>query len=285
MTTEALADEDRLNPADLRNALAHPLARRAARGLPPAAARRRRGVLPRPARARGPREPDARAAARTSAAPGCGCSPPDDAADLVQHVPEAERDELLGAARRPDAPRGDGAARLRAGRRGRADEPALRAAAARDDRRRGDRLPAPAGAHEPRAASTTCTCSTTSSSLLGVVSFRELFAAAARDARCATSCARDVVTRARRPGPGGGQPKVLAEHDLIALPGRRRRGPHEGHRHRRRHRRRRAGRGHRGHPEARRHGGPRRARTSRSPSRACSGAAPAGSRRCSSARC
>ena len=71
--------------------------------------------------------------------------------------------------------------------------------------------------------------------LVGVVSFRELFAAAPDEA---------VGARDRHTRPDGGARA-------------RRRGPHPGHRHRRRHRRRRARRGDRGRPEVRRHGGAR----------------------------
>ncbi len=72
--------------------------------------------------------------------------PPDDAADLIQAAPMTKREAAAAAAGRGDPPRGDGAARLLGGQRGRADEPALRAGPPRHDRRRGDQLRAQADA-------------------------------------------------------------------------------------------------------------------------------------------
>ena len=56
--------------------------------------------------------------------------PPDDAADLIQAGAARQARGAAGAARRGDPPRGDRAARLLGGQRGRADEPALRPACA-----------------------------------------------------------------------------------------------------------------------------------------------------------
>ena len=160
------------------------------------------------------------------------------------------------AARRADAQGGLGAARLRRGRGRRPDEPALRAAAPGHDRRRGDQLPAPPGARARLETIYYAYVLDAEQRLLGVVSFRDLFAAAP-DKRVRDVMRTDVVT----------VPEDMDQEAVAGLrrarphrdPGRRRRRPHEGHRHRRRHRRRRAGRGDRGHPEDRRHGGPRRA--------------------------
>ena len=84
---------------------------------------------------------------------------------------------LARAARRADAQGGQRAAGLRRGRRRRPDEPALRAPAPGHDRRRGDQLPAPPGAAARRDDLLRSTSSTPQQHLLGVVSFRDLFAA------------------------------------------------------------------------------------------------------------
>ena len=114
--------------------------------------------------------------------------PPDDAADVIQEAPDEERDGAARAARRADPQGGGRAARLRRGRRRRPDEPALRAAAPGDD------------ASTRRSATSAARRASSSrriyyvyvldaeQRLLGVVSFRELFVGAARQARCATSC-------------------------------------------------------------------------------------------------
>ena len=101
---------------------------------------------------------------------------PDDAADVVQEAPSEERERAAPAARRADPPRGERAPRLRRGRGRRPDEPALRAAAPGDDVDE-------AIAYLRRAARERVETIyyiyvlDAEQRLLGVVSFRELFAA------------------------------------------------------------------------------------------------------------
>ncbi len=209
--------------------------------------------------------------------------PPDDAADVVQLAPPEERDGTARPARRAHPPRGVGAPRLRRGRRRRPDEPALRAPAPGDARRRGDHLPAAPGARAARD---------------------DLLRLRAR--RGAAPARRGLVPRAlpraaRPDGPGRScTPTSSPRHESMdqeALAGsspsnhshrgagRRRRGPHQGHRHGRRHRatwsRRRRPRTSRRSAAWRRSTRP----TSRSASGGCCGSAAAGCRRSSSARC
>ena len=87
--------------------------------------------------------------------------------------------------------------------------------------------------------------------LLGVVSFRDLFAAQP-DARVREVMRSNVIS-VRDDIDQEAVAHVIAEHNLMAVPVRRRRGQDARHRHRRRHRRRGARRGHRGHPEDRRY--------------------------------
>ena len=103
--------------------------------------------------------------------------PPDDAADVIQEAPDEERDSAARAARRADAEGGRRAARLRRGRRRRPDEPALRAAAAGHDA--STRRSATCAARRASALETIYYVYVLDAEqrLLGVVSFRELFAA------------------------------------------------------------------------------------------------------------
>ncbi len=142
--------------------------------------------------------------------------PPDDAADVVQEAAAEERDGAAGAARRADPQGGGGAPRLRRGRGRRPDEPALRAAAPRHERRRGDQLPAPADA---RAA-----CETVyyvyvldaEQHLLGVVSFRDLFSAPP-EKRVRDVMSTKVVTVPEDMDQEAVS-KLFAEHNFLAMP-------------------------------------------------------------------
>src|SRR5581483_699306 len=161
-----------------------------------------------------------------------------------------------GAAGRDDASRGARAARVRRGPRGRPHEPALRAGPPGHDGRRGDHLPPAPGAREPR------------DDLLRLRPRRgpahprrRLLPGAVHGAPGAARARHHGAGRrhrARGHGPGEREPALRAPRSRRD-PGRRRRGPDEGHRDGRRHRRRRPGGGDRGHPEDRRHRGARRA--------------------------
>ena len=197
--------------------------------------------------------------------------PPDDAADLLQEVPPEQRGACLALLDERAPQGGRGAARLRRGRRRRPDEPALRARAARHERRTRRSRYLRRQARERVETIYYVYVLDDAQHLLGVVSFRELFAAPPDQP------VRDIMhTDVVRVRADLDQESVTPDHRRARPRGHargRRRGPHEGHRHRRRHRRRGAGRGHRGHPEDRRHGGPRRAVPADRPARRWSASA------------
>ena len=119
--------------------------------------------------------------------------------------------------------------------------------------------------------------------LLGVVSFRELFAAPPERLVQRHHAHRSRHRHRRdRPGSGGAPAR---RGGPAGHPRHRRRGPDEGRRHRGRRRGRGAGGGHRGHPEDRRQRGARRAVPSDRLRSTWCGSADAGWPSCSSARC
>ena len=165
-------------------------AARGRRGLLHLAARRRSGraapaLPPRPAPAV---DAHARARRRRRRDPGRRRGAPHDAAR---------------AARRADPQGSHRAARVRRGRGRRPDVDALRAAAPADDRRRGDQLPAAPGARQARDDLRTRTSLDPEQRLLGVVSFRDLFAAEPEEDRRRDHGDRRRA-RHRRDGSGDG---------------------------------------------------------------------------------
>ena len=150
------------------------------------------------------------------AAPWMRLLEPDDVADVIQEAADEQPRRAARPARRADPQGGHRAARLRRGRGRRPDVPALRPAAPGDDGRRGDQLPAPAGAREAETIyyAYVARCR-------AAPARRGVVPRAVRRRPSATRVADDHGDRGRprlrRDGPGDGR-RIFAQSHLVALP-------------------------------------------------------------------